>query len=418
MSLASVMRAEAALLVPTYDRYKILLRKGRGVYVYDDAGHAYLDLLAGIGVNALGHGHPAIRKALVQQADKLIHVSNLFYHDYQAELAKRLTRISGLDRAFFCNSGTEAWEAALKFARAQARTHSKNGAHPPWRILALEDSFHGRTFGSLSTTATAKYREPFEPLVPGVRFVRANDVRDLERKFDPTVCAVGIETIQGESGIKPITREFLQAARGLATRYGALLIIDEIQCGLGRTGRWFAYQHHGIMPDMLTVAKPLASGLPLGALLAADAVARSIKPGMHGTTFGGGPLVCAVAIAVIDTIEKEGLLEHAGKVGEYFRQQLLELQDRHGSIREVRGCGLMLAAELDSAELAKAVHLGMLKRRIILNRTHDTVLRFLPPFIIQRKHVDHAIHTLDAVLTAAEKSTRTPVPTPVGRSNQ
>jgi acetylornithine aminotransferase/acetylornithine/N-succinyldiaminopimelate aminotransferase len=410
MTLASVMRAEAALLVPTYDRYKVLLRKGRGVYVYDDAGRAYLDLLGGIGVNALGYGHPAIRKALVQQADKLIHVSNLFYHDYQAELARRLTRISGLDRAFFCNSGTEAWEAALKFARAHARTHSKNGAQPSWRILALENSFHGRTFGSLSTTATAKYREPFEPLVPGVRFVRANDVRDLERRFDPTVCAVGLETIQGESGIKPTTREFLQAARGLATRYGALLIIDEIQCGLGRTGRWFAYQNHGIMPDLLTVAKPLAAGLPLGALLTTDAVARSIKPGMHGTTFGGGPLACAVAIAVIDTVEREGLLEHVSEVGEYFRAQLELLRDRHASIREVRGCGLMLAAELDSADLAKTVHLGMLKRRVILNRTHDTVLRFLPPFILQHKHVDHAIDTLDAVMTSAEKSAKTPVP--------
>lgn len=416
MSLASVMRAEAALLVPTYDRYKVLLRKGRGVYLYDDAGRAYLDLLAGIGVNALGYGHPAIRKTLVRQADKLIHISNLFYHDYQAELAKRLARISGLDRAFFCNSGTEAWEAALKFARAYARTTSKNGAQPPWRILALENSFHGRTFGSLSTTATAKYREPFEPLVPGVRFVRSNDVRDLERKFDPSVCAVGIETIQGESGIKPITREFLQAVRGLATRYGALLIIDEIQCGLGRTGRWFAYQQHGVMPDMLTIAKPLAAGLPLGALLTSDAVARVIKPGMHGTTFGGGPLACAVAIAVIETIEKEGLLEHVSKVGEYFRQQLLDLQDRHPSIREVRGSGLMLAAELDSADLAKAVHLGMLKRHIILNRTHDTVLRFLPPFIIQRKHVDHAVTILESVVTAAERSAKAPVPSNV-RSN-
>jgi len=408
MNLASVMRAEAALLLPTYDRYKVLLRKGRGVYVYDDAGRAYLDLLAGIGVNALGHGHPAIRKALAQQADKLIHVSNLLYHDYQAELAKRLTRISGLDRAFFCNSGTEAWEAALKFARSYARTQSKNGAHPAWRFLALENSFHGRTFGSLSTTATAKYREPFEPLVPGVRFVRANDVRDLERKFDPTVCAVGIETIQGESGVRPITREFLQAARGLATRYGALLIIDEIQCGLGRTGRWFAYQHHGIRPDMLTVAKPLAGGLPLGAMLTTGAVARSIKPGMHGTTFGGGPLACAVAIAVIDAIEREGLLAHVSEVGEYFRAQLELLQERHASIREVRGCGLMLAAELESAGLAKAVHLGMLKRRVLLNRAHETTLRFLPPFILQHKHVDHAIDTLDAVLTSAEKSAGTP----------
>jgi acetylornithine/N-succinyldiaminopimelate aminotransferase len=409
MSLASLMRAEAALLLPTYDRYKILLRKGRGVYVYDDAGCAYLDLLAGIGVNALGHGHPAVRKALVEQSEKLIHVSNLFYHDYQSELARRLTRISGLDRAFFCNSGTEAWEAALKFSRSYARTQSRNGNQPASRFLALENSFHGRTFGSLSTTHTLKYREPFEPLVPGVRFVRANDVRDLERKFDPTVCAIGIETIQGESGIRPISREFLQAARGVASRYGALLISDEIQCGLGRTGRWFAYQHHGIKPDMVTVAKPIAGGLPLGALLTTDAVARSIKPGMHGTTFGGGPLVCAVAIAVIDTIEREGLLAHVSEVGEYFKAQLESLQERHASIREVRGYGLMLAAELESAELAKAVHLGMLKRRVLLNRAHETTLRFLPPFILQRKHVDQAIETLDKVLTSAEKSARTPV---------
>jgi len=409
MSLASVMRAEAALLLPTYDRYKVLLRKGRGVYVYDDAGRAYLDLLAGIGVNALGHGHPAVRKALVQQSEKLIHVSNLFYHDCQSELARRLTRISGLDRAFFCNSGTEAWEAALKFSRSYARTQSKNGNQPAWRFLALENSFHGRTFGSLSTTATLKYREPFEPLVPGVRFVRANDVRDLERKFDPTVCAIGIETIQGESGIRPIAREFLQAARGLANRYGALLFIDEIQCGLGRTGRWFAYQHHGIKPDMVTVAKPIAGGLPLGALLTTDAIARSIKPGMHGTTFGGGPLACAVAIAVIDTIEREGLLAHVSEVGEYFRAQLELLQERHASIREVRGYGLMLAAELESAALAKAVHLGMLKRRVLLNRAHETTLRFLPPFILQHKHVEQAIDRLDRVLTSAEKSAGTPV---------
>jgi acetylornithine aminotransferase/acetylornithine/N-succinyldiaminopimelate aminotransferase len=369
-------------------------------------------------VNALGHGHPAIRKALAQQAGKLMHVSNLFYHDYQAALARRLTRISGLDRAFLCNSGTEAWEAALKFARAYARNNNKNGARPAFRFLALEDSFHGRTFGSLSTTGTAKYRQPFEPLVPGVRFVRANDVKDLERKFDPTVCAIGLETIQGESGIRPITREFLQAARGLASRYGALLIIDEIQSGLGRTGTWFVYQQHSVQPDMLTVAKPLAGGLPLGALLTTDAVARVIKPGMHGTTFGGGPLACAVALAVLDTIESRGLLEHVAKVGKYFREQLLELQDRHPSIREVRGCGLMLAAELDSADLAKAVHIGMLKRRVILNRAHETVLRFLPPFIIERKHVDHAIAVLDAVLASAQKSARAPVAVHAGRSNQ
>src|SRR6201993_4578828 len=246
MSLASVMRSEAALLVPTYDRYKVLLRKGRGMYVYDEAGRAYLDLLAGIGVNALGYGHPAIRKALAQQADKLIHVSNLFYHDYQAELAKRLTRISGLDRAFFCNSGTEAWEAALKFARAYARANNNNGHKAKWRLLALENSFHGRTFGSLATTGQEKYRHPFTPLVPGVNFVAFNDVSDLKRQFDGSVCALCLETIQGEGGINAVGPEFLRTARELTQKSGALLILDEIQCGLGRTGKYFAYQHYGI----------------------------------------------------------------------------------------------------------------------------------------------------------------------------
>jgi acetylornithine aminotransferase/acetylornithine/N-succinyldiaminopimelate aminotransferase len=333
----------------------------------------------------------------------LIHVCNLFFHQYQAELAQQLTKISGLDRAFFCNSGTEAWEGALKFARAYARVArapspvSRNGHKPKWRILALDNSFHGRTFGALATTGQKKYRTPFAPLVPGVVFVKFNDVDDLKRKFDSTVCAVCIETIQGEGGISPVSTEFLKLTRQLTKKTGALLVLDEIQCGLGRTGRHFAYQHYGVQPDIVTVAKPLAAGLPLGAILTTNDVASCIHPGMHGTTFGGGPLACAVAIEFLRIEQK--LLSHVRDLGKYFHAQLTKLHARHSSIRHVRGLGLMQAIELDSVELAKAVVRQLLAQGIIINRTHDTVLRFLPPYIIERKHVDQVVSALNAALT-------------------
>ena len=398
MSLASVMRSEEKLLLPTYDRHKILFERGRGVYLWDSRGKRYLDFLSGIGVNALGHGHPAIQAVLKRQAGRLIHVSNLFFHEYQAELAKRLTKISRLDRAFFCNSGTEAWEGALKLARILARTSNSNGHKPKWRILALENSFHGRTFGSLATTGQAKYRDSFAPLLPGVRFVRFNDVKDLERKFDGSVCAICIETIQGEGGIQPISPEFLQLARKLTASTGALLILDEIQCGLGRTGRYFAFQHYGVKPDIVTIAKPLAAGLPLGAILTTSRVARGMHPGMHGTTFGGGPLACAVAIEFLRILDD--LLKHVSEAGDYFRQQLQELKSKHGCVREVRGMGLMLGMELDSGDTAKAVVTELLQRGIVINRTHETVLRFLPPYIIEEKHIAQLLRALDAVLPA------------------
>jgi acetylornithine/N-succinyldiaminopimelate aminotransferase len=398
MSLASVIRSETKLLLPTYDRHKILFERGRGVYLWDSQGNRYLDFLSGIGVNALGHAHPAIQRTLKRQAGRLIHLSNLFFHEYQAELAKRLTRISGLDRAFFCNSGTEAWEGALKLARAYARTRNTNGHRPKWRILALDNSFHGRTFGSLATTGQAKYRDPFVPLLPGVGFVRFNDVEDLKHQFDAGVCAICLETIQGEGGICPISPEFLQLARKLTKSGDALLILDEIQCGLGRTGRYFAYQHYGVLPDIVTIAKPLAAGLPLGAILMTNRVASSMHPGMHGTTFGGGPLACAVAIEFLNELDE--LLDHVRQVGGYFRGQLEQLKSRHGCIREVRGMGLMLGVELDSAETAKAVVALLLQKKILINRTHETVLRFLPPYIIRRKHVDEVIGALDSALSS------------------
>ena len=440
MSLAAVSRLESKLLLPTYERQPILFVRGRGVHLWDSNGKRYLDFLSGIGVNALGHAHPAIQAVIRRQAGRLIHVSNLFFHEYQAELARRLTQISGLDRAFFCNSGTEAWEGALKLARASARMNypngrvartllsapassagtastrtrvsaPHNGGRPKWRILALENSFHGRTFGSLATTGQEKYRAPFAPLVPGVVFVKFNDLADLKRKCDSSVCAVCIETIQGEGGIRPVSREFLELARRLTKQTGALLVLDEIQSGLGRTGRHFAYQHYGVKPDVVTVAKPLASGLPLGAILTSERVAGCMHPGLHGTTFGGGPLACAVAIEFL-RIEQQ-LLSHVSKLGTYFHAELEGLKAKHASIQEVRGLGLMQAVELDSQELAKAVVRQLLEEGFIINRTHDTVLRFLPPYVIQKKHVDQLISALDAALVEnsakpAQKKDRVP----------
>jgi acetylornithine/N-succinyldiaminopimelate aminotransferase len=413
MNLASVMKSEAALLLPTYERSPVLFTRGRGVNLWDSKGKRYLDFLSGIGVNALGYGHPAIRKVLSQQSAKLIHISNLFFHEYQAELAELLTGMSGLDRAFFCNSGTEAWEGALKLARAYAHAHSRNGHKAKWRMLALENSFHGRTFGSLATTYQAKYRAPFAPLLPGVNFVAFNDVDDLKQQFDGSVCAVCLETIQGEGGIRPVSHEFLQLARELTSKHGALLVIDEIQCGLGRTGRFFAYQQHGLQPDIVTVAKPLAAGLPLGAILTTENVAGCMHPGLHGTTFGGGPLSCAVAVAFLRQVDT--LIPHICEIGQYFQSRLEQLAKKHSSVREVRGSGLMLALELESAELAKEVAREVLERGVIINRTHETVLRFLPPYIIEKKHVDTLIAALNSALTsaraaAAQKSARKHLP--------
>ncbi len=402
MNLTSVMKSEQKLLLPTYDRQQVLFTRGHGLYLWDSKGKKYLDFLSGIGVNALGHGHPAIQRTIKRQAGRLIHTSNLFYHEYQADLAKILTKISGLDRAFFCNSGTEAWEGALKLARALARVENNNGHKAKWRLLALENSFHGRTFGSLATTGQAKYRHPFTPLVPGVGFVAFNDVDDLKRQFDGSVCAICLETIQGEGGIRPLSQEFLQTARELSQKTGALLILDEIQCGLGRTGKYFAYQNYGIQPDIVTVAKPLAAGLPLGAILTTNQVAGGMHPGMHGTTFGGGPLACAVAIEFLKVLD--GLIPHVRQVGAYFRQKLEALQSKHAGIKEVRGMGLMLGMDLESPDVAKAAVKQLLDRGILINRTHDTVLRFLPPYIIEKKHVDQVVRALDIAFSSVESA--------------
>jgi acetylornithine/N-succinyldiaminopimelate aminotransferase len=412
--LEELKAAEARLLLGTYDRYPLLFERGEGVHLIDDNGVRYLDLLSGIGVNALGYAHPAIEKAIAEQSRKLIHISNLYYHDGQAALALRLTEATGMDRAFFSNSGTEANEAALKLARAWAKLKREQGAPLGTKFLALENSFHGRTMGSVAATWKDKYREPFDPVMPGVEFVRFNDVDDLKAKFSTDFCAILLEAIQGEGGIRPVSQEFLATARELTRSTGALLIADEIQSGMGRTGKFCAYQHHGVEPDVVTLAKPLAGGIPLGALLCTEEAAQAIHAGMHGTTFGGGPLACAVALAVLDTIEREHLMDHVTAIGTYFREKLDQLAKTHSAIVDVRGLGLMLAVELDSADLAKTVLDEMMQRHILINRTSETVLRFLPPFILRQEHVDQGIAALNEILTEQLAHTAA-IPIPGGK---
>lgn len=401
MNLSSIQAAEKKLLLNTYERNPYLFVSGKGVYLRDENGNDFLDLLSGIGVCGLGYGHPAIEKAISQQLSQgLLHTSNLFFHEGTANLALRLTEISGMDRVFFCNSGTEAWEAALKLARAYATKAREEGKNLGTKFLALEHSFHGRTMGSVATTHKEKYRTPFAPVMPDVEFVRFDDIADLRAKFSSDVCAICIEPIQGEGGINPVSQEFFAAARELCDSTGALLMADEIQSGLGRTGKWFAYQHYSIQPDVTTLAKPIANGVPMGAMLCVEKAASAITPGMHGTTFGGGPLACSVAIAVIDTMQQENLLSHINEVGGFFKAQLEGLKKSHDSIKEVRGLGLMLGVELRSAELAKQIAAQLMERRIIINRTSETVLRFLPPFILEREHVETTIAALDKLLKA------------------
>jgi acetylornithine aminotransferase/acetylornithine/N-succinyldiaminopimelate aminotransferase len=398
--LAEIQAAEARLLIHTYDRFPVLFVAGEGVHLIDEQGNRYLDLLSGIGVNALGYSSTVIQEAIAKQSRTLINASNYYFNDKMADLAERVTRITGMDRVYFGNSGCEAVEAALKLARAHAGVLRAEGKQIGTKFLALEQSFHGRTFGAISATYKEKYRAPFEPVVPGFEFVKFNDIEDLRTKFSSEVCGILLEAIQGEGGVRPLTQEFFAEARALADSTGALLIVDEIQAGLGRTGKWCAYQHFGIKPDITTLAKPLAGGIPMGATLCTNEVARAFHAGMHGTTFGGGPLACAVAIAVIDHIEKENLLDHIVEIGDYFQNELRKLAERHPCITDVRGKGVMIAAELNSADLGKHTVTEMLKHRVVINCTSDTTLRFLPPYIFERVHVDTTIAALDKVFTA------------------
>ncbi len=405
VSPAKIVADGTHYLMNTYRRPPVVFTHGRGCRLYDSQGREYLDFLAGIAVNALGYAHPRMVRVIRREAGRATHISNLFHNPYQAPLARKLAEWSGLDRVFFSNSGSEAMEGALKLARAYA--HAKTAASgdaPKTRILALENSFHGRTFGALSITHTPKYRAPFEPLIPGVEFVHVNDVADLEAKFDGSVCAIVIEPVQGEGGIFPVSEAFWRRARGLATRYDAALIADEIQSGLGRTGRHFAYQKFGEdwLPDIVTVAKPLAGGLPLGAFIASEKFASAFSPGMHGSTFGGGPLACAAALEFLTVVEEDDLLANVRARGVELRAGLETLATRFHFIREIRGEGLILGIDL-SIEGAPFVQ-EALRRNLLINCTHDHILRLLPPFIIRHKDVAEFLRRFEAVLGSAQKS--------------
>jgi acetylornithine/N-succinyldiaminopimelate aminotransferase len=391
-------------LLPTYKRQPIVFTHGRGAYVYDSTGKKYLDFLGGIAVNGLGHAHSRIVKVIRREAVRAIHLSNLFHNAYQGPLARKLAEWSGMDRVFFSNSGTEAIDGALKLARLFGRPEGlpMEVASPKHRILAMENSFHGRTFGALSVTATEKYRLPFAPVVPGVEFVRFNDVADLERKFDDTVCAVILETIQGEGGIYPANEAFWNRARALTTKHGALLIADEIQCGLGRTGRYFAYQKFSSKPDIVLVAKPLAAGLPLGAILTSEAVAARVSPGVHGTTFGGGPLICATALEFLRIVDETKVLANIRERGAEMRQGLEALAKKFDFVREVRGEGLILGVELsiNGASLVTSA----LQRGLLINCTHDFTIRLLPTFLISKAEVRSFLKIFEALLTEARET--------------
>lgn len=394
---AATIRLEAKHLMPTYKRPPMVFTRGKGCWVWDHRGKKYLDFLGGIAVNALGHAHPRLIRVVQREAARAIHVSNLFHNPYQGPLAAKLAKCSGLDRVFLSNSGTEAIEGALKLARLCARKQTGMESPPvKTRILALENSFHGRTFGAVAVTATAKYREPYAPVLPGAEFVRFNEVADLEAKFGDDVCAVILETIQGEGGIYPVSEAFWNRARELCTQHDCALIADEIQCGLGRTGRWFAFQKFAAQPDIVAVAKPLAGGLPLGAFIASEKFASAFAPGLHGTTFGGGPLICAAALEFLSVVEEEKLLANVRARSAELLVGLQKLAARFDFIREVRGEGLILGVELsvDGNEYARQA----LRRGLIINCTHDHVLRLLPPFIITAKEVKEFLSRFEAVL--------------------
>ncbi len=404
MNLKQVVEKEKDFLIPTYQRLPVMMVRGEGCFLFDDEGKEYLDFLGGLAVNALGYAHPEILAILRDPTQTMLHVSNLIYHPYQAEVAERLVRLTGLDRAFFTASGTEAVEGALKLARAYARKKHGGGNFERFEVLALENSFHGRTAGALSATWPRKYRAPFEPLVPGMRFVSPTDVEGLEKQFSNRVCAFLVEVIQGEGGVVPLSEEFLGKAQELCRRTGALLICDEIQSGLGRTGRPFAYQKYDLKPDIVLVAKALAAGLPLGAILARDEVAQVFQPGSHGSTFGGGPLQCRLAVKFLEILEGPGFLEHVREMSDYFRCRLEELRKEIPVVGEVRGEGLMLALVLEIP--GKEIVNALLEAGFLINCTQEKVLRFLPPLIIEREHVDRLIAVLRRVIVSTAKTSQ------------
>jgi acetylornithine aminotransferase/acetylornithine/N-succinyldiaminopimelate aminotransferase len=389
-----VVARESRYVLQTYKRNPVTLVRGQGVRLYDDQGKEYLDLLSGIGVAALGHAHPALARAVADQMQTLIHTSNLFYQPLQGQVAERLAKLSGLHRAFICNSGTEAVEACLKFARRYWFTKGE----PRAEFIALEHSFHGRTFGALSVTSDPHYREPFEPLLPTVKFVSNSDPQALLAAASSRTCAIIAEPIQGEGGIRPLSPAFAAAINEACAKTGALYIADEIQCGLGRTGSAFGYQTLGLTPHLVSVGKALGGGVPIGAALVHQDVADAITFGDHGTTYGGNLLACRAALVYLTELVDNGLMAQVARVGRHFEGALKAIAARHAFVKEVRGAGLMWG--LDLKRDAGPVVAAGLERGVIVNRTSETVVRLLPPLVITEPDIDEALARLDAALGA------------------
>ena len=374
----------------TYKRFPITLVRGDGCLVWDENGNEYIDFVGGIAVCALGHSSPIVSKALYEQATKLVHVSNLFYTQPQTELAQILVENSFADRVFFCNSGAEANEAAIKLARRYSK--EKFGSER-YAIITMENSFHGRTMATLSATGQEKIRIGFDPLLADFRYVPFNDLDALKGAIDSSVCAVMLEPIQGEGGIAVPARDYLKGLKEICQKHELLLILDEVQAGMGRTGKLFSYQHFGITPDIMTLAKALGNGLPIGAMLATEKLAGAFGPGSHATTFGGTPLITAGALAVVKSLLNDGWIENAKKMGEYFINQLTQLQQRYRIIKEIRGLGLILGVVLDRD--GTAIVNTCMEKGFLINCVQGNILRFVPPLIITKNEIDLLINCLD-----------------------
>lgn len=378
----------------TYNRFPVVFERGEGLYLYDTDGTAYQDFYAGIAVNALGYGDPEYTAYIKEQADKLLHISNYFYNTPSIRAGKKLTKAAQMDKVFFTNSGTEAVEGALKIARRYA--YDKDGSHDH-QIIAMRNSFHGRSTGALSVTGNDHYQEPFKPLLPGVRFAGFNDLDSVKALFNEKTCAVIMETIQGEGGIYPADRAFLEGVRALCDQYGALLILDEIQCGMGRTGKMFAWQHYNVRPDVVTVAKALGNGVPIGAFLARGAAASAMVPGDHGTTYGGNPFVCGAAEKVLDIFESRELTAHVEKVGRYLWKELEAVKAKYDIVKGHRGMGLMQGLEF-AVPVGPIVTNALLEQKLVLISAGTNVIRFVPPLVIREEDVDAMIGKLAAAI--------------------
>ncbi|MFZ3055943.1 MAG: acetylornithine transaminase [Smithella sp.] len=393
MSEKEIMASANEYIMNTYKRFPVVLVKGSGVKVWDVNGKEYLDFAAGIAVCSLGHSHPQVIAAVKEQIEKLTHVSNLYYTEPQIQLAKLLVDNSFADKVFFCNSGAEANEAAIKLARKYAH---ENMGPDKFELITMKDSFHGRTMATITATGQEKFQFGFTPLLEGFTYVPFNDLQALEKAISAKTCGVMLEPIQGEGGVNIPDEKYLASVREICDRYGILLIVDEVQAGMGRTGKLFAYEHSGIKPDIMTLAKALGNGFPIGAMLATDKISKAFVPGNHASTFGGNPLATAAANATVKTILQEGILEHCRKMGDYFLLQLKKLQQKHKIIKDVRGTGLMLAAQLniESSDIVNEC----LRRGLLIISAGSKTLRFVPPLIITTGDIDQAMGVLDEVM--------------------